>query len=210
MDKLSQPDLAAVGQSRSTATTGKSPNSTQFGPASPSLLSGARDGAGRSSSGPISAASSAAASLSADAKDAAKTATRAVQEQASQFAADVGHELKKTAEDQKARGVEAIQCFARAIGSAAGELDSQSPRIAQSVRDAAQKVDGLSHNISGRNVDELMNAATELARSQPMLFIGGAIAAGFALSRFLKSSARSHVSTSRISPQGHPDRMAQG
>src|SRR5712675_745034 len=69
MDKLSQPDLAAVGQSRSTATTGKSPNSTQFGPASPSLLSGARDGAGRSSSGPISAASSAAASLSADAKD---------------------------------------------------------------------------------------------------------------------------------------------
>ena len=34
-----------------------------------------------------------------------------------------------------------------------------------------------------------MKAATELARSQPMLFIGGAVAAGFALSRFLKSSA---------------------
>jgi hypothetical protein len=212
MDKFSQPGPAdgsgfrasAPGKSSSSTPTGKPSGSTKLGTASPSLVPEVRDGVG------FSAASSAAASLSADAKEAAKTASRAVQEQASQFAADVGHELKKTAEDQKMRGVEAIQCFARAIGSAAGELDSQSPRIAQSVRDAAQKVDGLSHNISGRNVDELMNAATELARSQPMLFIGGAIAAGFALSRFLKSSASSHVSTSRVSPQDHPDHMAQG
>jgi hypothetical protein len=36
-----------------------------------------------------------------------------------------------------------------------------------------------------------MKATSELARSQPLLFLGGAIAAGFALSRFLKSSARS-------------------
>jgi hypothetical protein len=34
----------------------------------------------------------------------------------------------------------------------------------------------LSRNISSRNVDELLGAATDLARSQPTLFIGGAIA----------------------------------
>src|SRR5438067_4535348 len=136
-----------------------------------------------------SQAADAASSLAADVKGAAKTATRAVQEQASEFAANVGQELTKTAENQKTRGVDAIQCFARAISRAAAELENQSPQVARSVRDAAAKVEGLSNNLSNHSVDELVRAATDLARSQPMLFIGGAVAAGFALSRFLKSSA---------------------
>jgi hypothetical protein len=131
----------------------------------------------------------AAASLAGDFKEAAKTATRAVRQQATQLASDVGHELSRTAEAQKARGVEAIQGFSRAINAAAAELEGQSPLIAQYVRDAAEKVKGLSSNIEGRDVNELMKVASELARSQPLLFIGGAVAAGFALSRFLKSSA---------------------
>ena len=65
--------------------------------------------------------SEAASSLSGDVKEAAKTATRAVKEQASQLASDVGHELSQTAEHQKTRGVEAIQGFARAINAAASE-----------------------------------------------------------------------------------------
>ncbi len=85
--------------------------------------------------------SQSAKSLGDDIKDAANTANRAVKEQASQFASDVGHELSQTAENQKMRGVKAIQCFARAISSAAAELDNQSPQIARSVRDAAAKVD---------------------------------------------------------------------
>jgi hypothetical protein len=131
----------------------------------------------------------AATSLAADAKEAARFASEAVQKQAVQFAGDVGHELKITAEDQKKRGVEAIQCFARAISTAATELEHQSPAVAQSVRAAARKVEGLSHTIGSRNVEELFGAVTELARAQPTLFIGGAVAVGFALSRFLKSSA---------------------
>jgi hypothetical protein len=134
---------------------------------------------------------SAAASLSNDLKDAANSASRAVKEQASEFVSSVGHELSKTAEDQKARGVEAIQGFAKAITCAANELQAQSPGLARSVRDAATKVEGFSENIGNRDINELMKAATELARAQPMLFIGGAVAAGFALSRFLKSSASS-------------------
>jgi hypothetical protein len=58
------------------------------------------------------------------------------------------------------------------------------------VRDAAEKVEGLSGNISSRDVTQLLKATSDLARAQPLLFLGGAVAAGFALSRFLKSSAR--------------------
>jgi hypothetical protein len=75
------------------------------------------------------------------------------------------------------------------VDSAAAELAQQSPTVARYVRDAAKQVDGLSNNIRGRSVSELMHAATDLARSQPALFFAGALAAGFALSRFLKSSA---------------------
>jgi hypothetical protein len=137
-----------------------------------------------------------AASLTKDVKEAAKTTTRAVKQQASDFASDIGHELSKTAEDQKTRGVEAIQGFTRVINTAADQLESQSPLVARYVRDAAEKVEGLSENISSRNVQELLKATSDLARAQPLLFLGGAVAAGFALSRFLKSSARNTSSDS--------------
>jgi hypothetical protein len=129
------------------------------------------------------------AELGSDLKQAARSAQRAAKEQAANFAADVGHELGQTAEEQKVRGVEAMQGFVRAINSAAVELDGQSPMVARYVRDAAHHVEALSNNIRGKSVTELMHAASDLARSQPAVFIAGAVASGFALSRFLKSSA---------------------
>jgi uncharacterized phage infection (PIP) family protein YhgE len=136
-----------------------------------------------------SEATKAASSLADDMKEAARSASRAVKQQASEFASEVGHELSKTADSQKARGAEAIQGIARAINSAAEELESQSPQVAKAVRNAASKVENLSTNLGNHSIDQLMKAATDLARQQPVLFIGGAVAAGFALSRFLKSSA---------------------
>jgi hypothetical protein len=143
-------------------------------------------------------------SLTQGIKEAAQTTTRAVKAQASEFTADVGHELNRVLEQQKARGADAMRGVARAINAAAAEMQGQAPFMAQYVRDAAGKVEGLSESIEGRNVNNLVRAASELARSQPMLFLGGAVAAGFVLSRFLKSSAkedqRDHSSAPDLSP----------
>jgi hypothetical protein len=128
-------------------------------------------------------------SLSDDLKAAAKTVTRAVKDQAADFASGVGQELSKTAESQKARGVETIHCFARAAANAAQELEGQSPGVANSIREAVRKVEDFSEHLNGRSVDELLKSSSELARSQPLLFIGLSVAAGFAMARFLKSSA---------------------
>jgi len=162
-------------------------------------------GSGQVGSQGIGQAESVADSLTKDMKAAAQTATRAVKQQASDFAANVGEELSKTAEDQKRRGVEAIQGFARAITTAAAELENQSPLVARYVRDAAQKVEGLSGNISSRDVTQLMKATWDLARAQPLLFLGGAVAAGFALSRFLKSSARTNSESSESNGSAQSD-----
>jgi hypothetical protein len=153
-----------------------------------------------------SSTSTAAALLAADAKDAARSVRRTVQEQTAHLAENVGHELKKTAEDQKARGMQAIQCFARAIGNAADEIENQSPRLAQSVRDAGHKIDGLSKNIRNRDVDELISATSEAARSQPIPFMGGAVTASFALGRFFKSST-SHRTPSEATHEGRGPRL---
>jgi len=129
-------------------------------------------------------------SLSEGVRKTARTASSAIREQAAQLAQEVGHGLIESGESQKARGVEAIRRFAKAIDSAASELQSQSPTLASSVHQAARRVEGLSDNLSNRKVGELMDSAAELARAQPALFIGGSVAAGFALARFLKSSSR--------------------
>src|SRR5438552_7479522 len=160
MDNRSQPGRMTGAGSRSPSRESAglpSNEGTSHVSRQPSLGDGApgRDASGSGGSGmggdSASEAKNVAASLSKDLKEAAKTASRAVKDQASDFATSVGHELSKTAEDQKARGVEAMQSFARAITCAAAELEGQSPRVAQSVRDAAKKVEGLSENISSRN-----------------------------------------------------------
>jgi hypothetical protein len=129
------------------------------------------------------------ASLGSDLKQTAQTATDTLRRQAAQIAQDVGHELSKTGEDQKKRGADAIRHVARAIDSAAAELESQSPMVARTVHETARQVEGLSDNLSGRSVNELIGSAAQLARSQPALFIGGSVVAGFALARFLRSSS---------------------
>ena len=53
--------------------------------------------------------------LSAGVTETAQTAADAIRQQAVQFARDVGHELSTTGETQKARGVDAISQFARAL-----------------------------------------------------------------------------------------------
>lgn len=142
------------------------------------------------------------ATLEAEFKETARTAGRAVQEQAAAFAADVGHELSRSVEEQKGRGAEALRAFAGAVMTASQELDSQSPQVARYVRDAAERVHSLAGNIEGRNINDLMRNATEFARSRPTMFFAGAMAAGFALSRFLKSSAQQDEVTSQAQEEG--------
>ena len=80
--------------------------------------------------------------------------------------------------------------FAKAIRTAAQELDGGSPDIARQIRAAAGSVDSLSSNLHGKSVSDLFTAASDFARKQPAAFFAGAVIAGFAFSRFLKSSSQ--------------------
>jgi len=136
------------------------------------------------------------------AKEAMRATVSAVSAQAAELTSNITQELTATAEAQKERGTEAMHRLAKAIRTAAQELDDGSPEVASQIRAAAGTVDKLSDNLHTRSVGDLFNAATEFARSQPAAFFAGAVIAGFAFSRFLKSSSQPAAQ-----PNGHQDEI---
>lgn len=121
------------------------------------------------------------------AKSAARDTYGAVTAEAAELASNVGHELTHAAERQKQRGADVMVGFAKAITSAADEMAKESPLVAQQFRGAARSVGRLSDDLRDRSVRELIDIASGYARQQPAAFFVGAVAAGFALTRFLKS-----------------------
>jgi len=136
------------------------------------------------------AAREATAQIADVAKEALAATVSAVTGQAAALTANITDELTQTAEGQKERGAEAMHRLAKAIRTAAGELDDGSPEIARQIRAAAGSVDALSSNLHGKSIGDLFNAASDFARNQPAAFFAGAVIAGFAFSRFLKSSGQ--------------------
>ena len=97
--------------------------------------------------------------------------------------------IRSVPEQQKRAGAEQLGSVARAVHGAAGELERQLPHAARYVHDAADRLDNAATALRERNVDDILRSVTQFARSQPATFFGSAVFAGFALSRFLKSSA---------------------
>jgi hypothetical protein len=64
------------------------------------------------------------------------------------------------------------------------------PQIAGYMHDIGQKLEGFASDLRSGSVDDLFSKLGEFSRNQPALIFGGAMIAGFALSRFLKSSAQ--------------------
>jgi hypothetical protein len=96
---------------------------------------------------------------------------------------------RKAAEQQKQASADRIGGFARAAHTAADQLENEMPLAAGYVRDAAGGIERMSEAVRNRSVDELLAGVGNFARTQPAAFLGAMVVAGFALSRFLKSTA---------------------
>ena len=97
---------------------------------------------------------------------------------------------RKVAEQQKQAGADQIGGVARAVHGAAREIEHKMPQAAGLIHDAATRLEGAAASLRDRSVDDLLRSLNDFARSQPAAFFGSAVLAGFALSRFLKSSAQ--------------------
>jgi hypothetical protein len=115
---------------------------------------------------------------------------RDVRAQAGETAEAVADTARNAAEQQKQAGAEQLGGMAHAIHGAAREIEGQMPEAARFVHDAAAKLEGAADALRERSVDDLVEGFGRFARTQPLAFFGGAVLAGFAVSRFLKSSGQ--------------------
>jgi len=134
-------------------------------------------------------ATAAAQDVAGAATEAISAAARAVASQASEIVGNVAGQLGSSVEEQKGRGADSLVGFAHAIKTAAAELEGQSPVMARKFRGASDQIERFSGKLRDRRVEELVTDYSNLAKTQPVAFFAGALIAGFALSRFIKSSA---------------------
>ena len=92
------------------------------------------------------------------------------------------------AEEQRALAAKQVGAVAGAVEKTAEGLDEASPDLARYVRTAATKARDVAAALENRSVRDLLGTAESYARREPAIVFGAAVAAGFALVRFLKSS----------------------
>jgi hypothetical protein len=86
------------------------------------------------------------------------------------------------AERQRPVGAGQIDQVADAVHGAVDELEHQMQVAASRLQEGAGA-------LRGRSLRDLMDTFNDLGRKEPLAVFGGAVLAGFAISRFLKSSA---------------------
>lgn len=95
--------------------------------------------------------------------------------------------LNEIVGQQKTIGADKIAGVAKAAHSAAGDLDKTNPQLGRLVRSAADNVDRIAEDVRSRDLGEVLATLADFGRRQPVAFFGGAVVAGFLLSRFFKS-----------------------
>ena len=101
------------------------------------------------------------------------------------------------AEQKKADGAAGIGAVAEAVHRAARQMEGEIPTAAHYVHEAAAGLEHASAALRNNRIEDLARSMGDFARQRPVAFLGGAFLAGFALSRFLKSSASDGGGTPR-------------
>ena len=108
----------------------------------------------------------------------------------SNVAGNVKEKASEFAEEQKAAGAERIGHLGEAIHGAADAIGKEIPGAAGYIHSAAEQLERTSEKLRNSSVDDLLSRVGSFARKQPAAAFAGSVVAGFALSRFLKSSSR--------------------
>ena len=119
---------------------------------------------------------------------------------------------RSAVDQQKEAAVGGIEGVAHALRSASDDLRERGqPLAAEYSRQVADGLESLANWVSRRNIDDVTGGVEDFARQRPVAFIGGAMVAGFALARFMKSSSarRSRTSGHEYRRSGDGPRFAQ-
>jgi hypothetical protein len=121
--------------------------------------------------------------------EAAQQAGNQAKETASSIASDANQRASGFLNQKVTSSADFVGYVANSARCAADNLDSNAPQMAGLVRNAASKLEGISDDIRGQTVEQLVRTASDMTRRQPALVFGLASLAGFFLFRVLKSGS---------------------
>lgn len=102
--------------------------------------------------------------------------------------------------DKAADQIEGLVEGAQSVASAMEGHDSLG--LAQGISDMASNLGEFADRMRNKSAEELLQEGARLARQNPMLFLAGTVAVGFALSRFIKASTDAASSQASQSDDG--------
>jgi len=91
------------------------------------------------------------------------------------------------ADQQKQTGARQLSGVAGAVHAAADQLEDQLPGAATYIHDAAERIDRAATDLRNRNLSDIADSIRHLGQERPLALFGGALLAGFVVTRFLKS-----------------------
>lgn len=123
-----------------------------------------------------------------------------LRQQASSWAEDAKSRGRQMLQERKGNAAEQLSSIARALRQSADRCRQEEGQetAGRVLGQAASGLEQVSDMLRNRDIDSMMQQASSLMRRQPGMFIGGAVAAGFLLSRFFKSSGER--------PEGYQER----
>lgn len=126
--------------------------------------------------------------LSPEAKQTAHSAAEALRAGTDQAVDEARDMVREIADRQRRRAAESLGGMASALHKSARDLEEESSTMARYTDLAAERLDEAAGYLRRADWNEIIEGAESFARRQPYWFIGGAVATGFVLARFLKSS----------------------
>jgi len=128
------------------------------------------------------------------AKEKVKESSARIAEQARQYAGDLTSRVKESSrsmfDERKETAVGQVDNVANVIRSTASQLQGQGQdQVAHYVEMLADQLQNLSGRLREKDLDTLIDDVQSLARRSPTTFFIGAVATGFLLARFIKSSS---------------------
>jgi hypothetical protein len=138
-----------------------------------------------------SSSSSGIQSATSTVSDIAQQATERVRDQASHATGQAQEQAQAFLSEQKEVAAEHISGVAKVLHDTVDQLRQRSPgAVTDYAERAADGLDSVADALREQDLRTLVGQVEGFARRQPVLFLAGSVAIGFALARFLKSSNR--------------------
>ncbi|MBW3612584.1 MAG: hypothetical protein KY392_01840 [Chloroflexi bacterium] len=101
-------------------------------------------------------------------------------------AAGVGFQQADRAREQTAQGLNQLADSVRRVST---DMESEQPAIANLASTAAEQAERVAGYLRQTDARQLVQSIEDVARRQPLLFVGGAFVLGVAASRFVKAAS---------------------